>query len=181
MCGFTMKTIRPAGMLWANCLRSLRVVLVFWGIGVVGSGAENELRNGSFESMDGGRPRGWRVQRWGGVGEGSVAGEGRSGERSVLLESVDGGDLAWTTRVVVEPYGRYRLSGWVKTEGVELDGGRGALLNLHDMQGVATESVVGTLGWTQVSVEFGVEDVSSVQVNCLLGGRGGVGDGEGVV
>lgn len=172
MCGFTMKTIRPAGMLWANCSRSLRVVLGLGLVGLVGLGAENQVRNGSFEVMDGVRPRGWRVQTWAGAGEGSVVGEGRSGERSVSLESGGGGDLAWTTRVVVEPYGRYRLSGWVKTEGVEVDGARGALLNLHDMQGVATEAVVGTRGWTQVSVEFGVEDMSSVQVNCLLGGWG---------
>jgi hypothetical protein len=55
------------------------------------------------------------------------------------LSSDQGGDLSWTATVPVEPFTRYGLSGWIKTENVKpVEGGRGALLNLHNLQGVAT-------------------------------------------
>ena len=58
------------------------------------------------------------------------------------------------TTAAVEPYARYRLSGWIKTEGVQVRGGRGALLNIHNLQPVATPALTGTNDWTRVEVEF---------------------------
>jgi alpha-N-arabinofuranosidase len=72
--------------------------------------------------------------------------------------------------VPVEPYARYRLSGWIKTEDVK--GARGALLNLHGVDGAATAAVTGTKDWTRVQVEFESDQRDAVQVNCLLGGWG---------
>jgi alpha-N-arabinofuranosidase len=69
-------------------------------------------------------------------------------------------------------FARYRLSGWIETEVKTSGGGQGALLNLHNLQGVATPAVTGTSDWKQVEVEFDIEDQASVQVNCLLGGWG---------
>ncbi len=73
---------------------------------------------------------------------------------------------------MVEPFARYRLSGWIKTQDVEPGSGRGALLNLHNMQGVATPAVHGTQDWTRVEVEFDTDANDMVQVNCLFGGWG---------
>jgi alpha-L-arabinofuranosidase len=133
----------------------------------------NLVPNASFERADGQWPRAWRQNRWGGEGILSYANTGRSGSRSVALASDPGGDLSWTATVSVEPFARYRLSGWIKTEGVKPgDGARGALFNLHNLQSVATPAVTGTTDWTRVETEFDTEDQSSVQVNCLLGGWG---------
>lgn len=134
--------------------------------------AENLIRNGSFESADGERPRGWRVETWSGQGRSEYAQIAHSGQRSVMLGSSDGADIAWTTSVRIEPFGRYRLSGWIKTENVQPGSGRGALLNLHNLQGIATPAVSGTTDWKQVQVEFDVDDLDTLQVNCLLGGWG---------
>ncbi|MCK6500895.1 MAG: hypothetical protein L6Q38_15570, partial [Nitrospira sp.] len=91
----------------------------------------------------------------------------------MVLASEQGGDLSWSATVRVEPYTRYRLSGWIKTDNVRpVEGGRGALLNLHDLQGIATSAVTGTADWTEVQAEFQTAEQSSVQVNCLLGGWG---------
>jgi alpha-N-arabinofuranosidase len=73
----------------------------------------------------------------------------------------------------LEPFARYRLAGWIKTEGVKpTEGARGALFNLHGMEAVATPPVIGTSDWTRVEVEFDIDDQSSIQVNCLFGGWG---------
>ena len=130
------------------------------------------MRNGSFEQAEGDRPSAWRRVTWGGSGRLEHARVGRTGERSVLLASDEGGDLSWTTTVPVEPFARYRLSAWIRTEGVEAGSGRGALLNLHDMQPLATPAVTGTQDWTLVELELETEDRYAVQVNCLLGGWG---------
>jgi alpha-N-arabinofuranosidase len=130
------------------------------------------MRNGSFEQAEGDRPSAWRRVTWGGSGRLEHESVGRTGERSVLLASDEGGDLSWATTVPVEPFARYRLSAWIRTEDVEAGSGRGALLNLHDMQPLATPAVTGTQDWTLVELEFETEDRDAVQVNCLLGGWG---------
>lgn len=134
--------------------------------------AQNPVPNPSFEQGDG-RPRGWRTETWAGEGAFGHAKVGRTGNRSVELSSERGGDLSWTANVPVEPFARYRLSGWIKTEGLKpLAGARGALLNLHNLQGVATSAVSGTSDWTRVETEFDTTDQGSVQINCLFGGWG---------
>jgi alpha-N-arabinofuranosidase len=134
---------------------------------------QNVLPNPSFEDAQGNRPRGWRTETWTGQATFRHAQVGRTGNRSVEIASETGADVAWTATVAVDPFARYRLSGWIKTENlVPLDGGRGALLNIHGMSGVATRAVTGTVDWTLVETEFETEDQTSVQVNCLFGGWG---------
>lgn len=134
--------------------------------------AENLVRNGSFESVGRNGPRFWQQQTWGGIGDFTLAESGRTGDRSARISSSEGGDLSWSITVPAEPFGRYRLSAWIKTDGLDAGTGRGALLNLHNLQGVATDAVTGTADWKQVSVEFDVDDIDSLQINCLLGGWG---------
>lgn len=135
-------------------------------------GAANALPNGSFEQQRDGRPEGWRMEKWGGDGAFEYANVGRTGQHSVAINSERGADIGWGTTVAVEPYARYRLSGWIKTENVQTRNGRGALLNLHNIQPVATRALTGTNDWTRVEVVFETEEQDAVQVNCLFGGWG---------
>jgi alpha-N-arabinofuranosidase len=137
-----------------------------------GRAAENLLPNASFESADGERPRRWRVETWGGSGQAEYARVSHTGARSVALTSTQGADISWSITVPVEPYTRYRLAGWIKTENVEAGSGRGALLNVHNLPGVATPAMTGSTDWKRVETEFDVEDLDSLQVNCLFGGWG---------
>ena len=135
--------------------------------------AQNPIPNASFEQIDGRRPRGWRTETFAGQGSFQQTSPAHTGERCVELSSTQGGDLAWTTTARVDPFTRYRLTGWIKTEDVKpIDGGRGALLNLHDLQGIATSALTGTTDWTEVKVEFQTAEQSTLQINCLLGGWG---------
>jgi alpha-L-arabinofuranosidase len=136
------------------------------------TGQQNLLPNPGFERAQADRPSGWRQQRWTGEAEFRLDPTARSGERSAVVTSREGGDASWSANAGVEPYGRYRLSGWVRTEGVQAKGGQGALLNVHGLQGAATPALTGDNDWTRVEVEFEVEDQDAVQVNCLLGGWG---------
>ncbi len=133
---------------------------------------QNLIPNSSFEEGTAKGPRGWRTYTWGGKANFEYVEGGRTGRRCVAISSADGADAAWYIQVPVEPYARYRLSGWIKAEGVERKNGRGVLLNLHDMQPLATQAVVGTTDWTRVELQFETDDQDSVWINCLFGGWG---------
>ncbi|MBM4090835.1 MAG: alpha-N-arabinofuranosidase [Planctomycetes bacterium] len=133
---------------------------------------EQPLPNASFEEADGDRPAQWRQQRWSGQATFRHAATGRTGARSVSITSERGGDASWTTAVHVTPFARYRLSGWIRTENVQASNGRGALLNVHQMEETATPALTGNRDWTRVEVEFDVDDQDVLQVNCLFGGWG---------
>jgi len=138
--------------------------------------AANLLPNPSFEEEVGQKPVGWQTQSWGGEGTFGYAAAGRTGRRCLTISSEKGADIGWSATVPVEPHASYRLSGWIKTENVApAPGGRagkGALLNLHNIQPIQTKAVSGTSDWTQVEVLFETGGEDAVQVNCLFGGWG---------
>lgn len=122
--------------------------------------------NGSFEQASGDRPTGWRSQTW--AGRGSYTYEtGRTG-RGVLVSSTEGVDGGWQTQIQVKPYSKYKLTAWIKTEGVEKIDGQGALLNLHTRQD-RTTPVTGTKDWSQVAMDIETGPDDAIVLNCLLG------------
>jgi hypothetical protein len=74
--------------------------------------------------------------------------------------------------VPLEPFGRYRLSGWIKTDNVAAGRVAARCFNVHDLQPAATPAVTGTKDWTRVETVFEVQEQHSIQINCLLGGWG---------
>jgi len=137
---------------------------------------ENLLPNASFERIADGRPANWQTQSWGGNAAFNLADLARTGKHSLVVSSTSGADASWFTVVAVEPHSMYRLSGWIKTEDVKLLDGRrparGALLNVHNIQPIATNAVKGSADWTKVQVLFDTGGETGVQINCLLGGWG---------
>jgi alpha-N-arabinofuranosidase len=53
-----------------------------------------------------------------------------------------------------------------------LKDGRGAQLNVHELQSVRTKAVTGNTDWTKVQCEFETGFETSIQINCLFGGWG---------
>ena len=138
-----------------------------------GSKPANLIQNSSFEEADNETPARWISQTWGGSGNFEYAKIGRTGNRSAMISSENGGDVSWCTPMIsIRPFSRYRLSGWIKTENLVATTGRGALFNLHNIQPLQTPAVTGTKDWTRVELEFDSEANESVQINCLLGGWG---------
>ena len=116
----------------------------------------------------------WRPMQWGrGEYRAIIATDvAHGGARSALLETNSGADCAWTQRVEVHPHSRYQLSGWIRCRGVQSDSGRGAFLNVQEVQGPTTPPLTGTHDWTRVEMTFDTGAQTSVQINCLLGGWG---------
>jgi len=134
--------------------------------------APTAVTNPSFEQLDGESPVGWKTAVWQRSAEFAVDAVAHTGSRSAKISSRDGGDASWTTVVLVKPFARYRLTAWIKTEGVEAGTGTGALLNLHGLGRLRTPAIVGTQDWTRVELEFNTESNDAIQINCLLGGWG---------
>jgi alpha-N-arabinofuranosidase len=145
--------------------------LAFLLLGLPVFAAENLIKNPSFEEGRDGRVARWAEQTWGGQATLSVAETGHTGKRCVKIESKEGADASWAQRFEVEPGAKIRVSAWVKTEGVELKGGRGVLLNIHGMNGAETQPLKGTNDWTQ-AMEVTTGDEEEIMVNCPLGGFG---------
>jgi len=137
------------------------------------AGVTQFVANGSFEEMDGQNPKGWRPRSWQrGGAEFAVASSGHTGARSVMISSEKGADASWMAAVPVKPYSRYKLGGFIKTEGVEAGTGRGAQININGEEAWRTAPLAGTLDWSQVDVEFDAGANDAVEVTCLLGGWG---------
>ncbi len=135
-------------------------------------GVKNAISNTSFEEVEGNRPKGWRTVNWQPKAEFAVdESVAHSGKRSVRISSADGADASFQSIVVVQPYAKYRLSGWIKTLDLRPGTSKGALINLHAMD-IMTEAVSGTQDWTRVEVIFDTEGTDAVSVNCLFGGWG---------
>jgi uncharacterized protein len=94
------------------------------------------LENGAFEERADSAPRGWSKAVWGAPGGDAdmrfvADAPGRSGN-AVGIASEQGVDAAWSQTVPIEPWSRYRMSGWIRTENLTpLGGAAGALINIH--------------------------------------------------
>lgn len=131
------------------------------------------IPNPSFEEHDGPRVSGWSVQTWSGEAKFDHVQEARDGQFGVVVRSESGGDAAWIAEFPVKPYSVYRFTGWVKTDAVQSDAGRGAFIRVFAQEGsLAPEPITGTQDWTRVeqTVDTGPEDTLKVQ--CALGGGG---------
>jgi alpha-N-arabinofuranosidase len=154
-------------------LASIILVVLFLTATAIGADQpQNLIKNPSFEEAADNMPAGWKPQTWGGRAEFKYEQTGRTGSRCVMVSSEAGADAGWQTAAEVKPFSQYKLTGWIKTENVVATTGRGALLNMHNIQPLQTRALTGNNDWTQVELEFDSADNSSVEINCLFGGWG---------
>jgi len=148
------------------------LVAAFLICAAVAAESGNIVPNGSFEEALNDRPVGWEQQTYGGKGQFSYVEGGRTGKWAVSLSSESGADIGWLASVPIKPRSQYRLSGWIKTENVAAGSGKGALLNLHNIQPLQSRAVTGTNDWTRVEIVFDSGEHQLAEINCLLGGWG---------
>jgi putative membrane-bound dehydrogenase-like protein len=145
------------------------------GIAEADSG-RNLLPNPDFSRISNGKPEGWADLRvYGGGKPGPItlasSPEGRDGSPCLTIRTKEARDCGAAVTVPVEPGTRYRLSGWIRTTGLQPVRGPGALLNIHS--GERTKGVRGTSPWTEVSLEFDSGNRRQAVIHCLFGGYGG--------
>jgi len=137
--------------------------------------AKNLFLNPGAEEVNGELPANWRVRTYNGTAKHSVAAGGRSGSRAFFIESERGADTSFHFDLDVLPGHDYLLSGWIKTENLRtLRGGRGAMLELHSLNGAQpmTRPLTGTNDWTNVELKFSTRGQREISVNLLYGGWG---------
>ena len=156
------------------CLAALvgLVGILFGDLAVAGQDTVNLLPNASFEEAAGDQPGQWKTHSWSGNAKFEYAEIGHTGKRSLMITSAEGADASWYAQVPVEPHATYRLSGWIKTDAAKRKRGKGALLNLHEIQPIQTKALTGSNDWTEVEVLFETGGRDHVWVNCLFGGWG---------
>ena len=136
---------------------------------------ENILPNASFEEGREDRPAAWRPASYNDRGGTTFSYEDdpahvRTGKRSLKITSTQGADVGWRANVRVKPNTDYKMSGWVKTEG--LRGARGSLMNVHTIGEGVTSPVSGDSDWTKVESTFNTGGQENILINCLFGGWG---------
>jgi len=145
------------------------------GTTTVASGTpKNLLPNSHFEDGNGNNPTGWSPRSYGGApAQSKWVDGGRNGGKCLEIISTAGSDAGWYAECDVEPNTDYKFSGWVKTENVKNNGGRGAQFNVHNGPAQPrTQAVAGTKDWTKVEVTFNSGDNKQLGFNALFGGWG---------
>lgn len=158
----------------------LKAVLASRLAGEARGGAPGERRNlvpnPSFEEGGEDRADGWTVRTYGGVAEHRVVRDvARGGERSLRISSGTGADSSAFCELELDPGATYRVTAWIRTEELARGSGRGAQLNVHELQSpapVRTDGVDGTDTWRQVETTFDAQGRDRVTLNCLFGGWG---------
>ena len=134
----------------------------------------NLITNGDFETLDNAQPKGWQVRTYTGQAEHTVD-AGRNGGHALKITSQRGSDTSWHHDVTVESETEYLISGWIKTENLGTrGGGRGAMLEIHQLNGRQPMSQVlkGNQDWTRVELAFNSGPQREISLNLLYGGWG---------
>lgn len=134
--------------------------------------ALDTIVNASFEETQGGKIVGWAPKTWEGRAKFDHSESAHDGSRSLMVSSVDGADAGWQGFAVVRPYSKYRFTAWVKTEGVAVTNGKGAVINVQLAQANPTQPLVGNQDWTRVESVFDTGPVDVLEINCVLGAWG---------
>jgi alpha-N-arabinofuranosidase len=154
-----------------NTKRIASFLLFIFSLFAISSAAGQVLDNPGFEpGRNNSNSMGWQTHTWTGKADFLTENAGHKDSSSVMISSQDGADAAWTQAVSLSPFGKYKLSGWIKTENVTATTGKGALLNISDL--IKTKALTGTNDWTYLEYEFEANGLDSGQVNCLFGGWG---------
>jgi hypothetical protein len=127
-------------------------------------GQTNLLTNGALVPNGNGPPNGWRLQTFGGVGPRwffQPGGPNGTQDHELGISSSSGTDTAWVgNNVGVQPGWHLTLSGFIKTQGVPVDGPGAALqLDCQASDGktvgqITTPPVRGDTNWTQVQAQI---------------------------
>ena len=138
---------------------------------------ENLLANPGFEDLDtNGLPIGWFSDayiRREGVSLFSIVGDAKAGANAARVENFDLNDASFAQTVQVEPNTMYRLSGWIRAEGIG-DAGHGANLSIEGVH-AKSDSFRSTNGSWEYVETYGVtgDDQKEITVFARVGGYSG--------
>jgi hypothetical protein len=130
---------------------------------------DNMLKNFRFQEVENGLPRVGAASTWGGEAKFEISEAGFHDKSCLMISSETGGNASWGQKIILKPYHKYKLWGFIKTENLK-DEGWGAVLSIHGTDS-KTRSIKGTNDWQYVECLF-ESTGGEVMINCLFGGWG---------
>jgi len=137
----------------------------------------NLLKNPGFEEVSGELPADWVPDVYikdADAGKVSVEeGKGRSNSKALVISNLKSNDSKVFQEMQVEPDKVYKISCWIKTEGI-LNKAGSANLTLLNGKGIHTSvEYSDTNGdWKELSLYIKMTDSDNLKVGCRLGGQG---------
>lgn len=128
---------------------------------------EGLIQNPSAEITEGSTVRGWTPEARARYATHFYDNVAHTGKKSLFIDAGRFTAGRWSTKVLLKPWSKYHLSGWVKTENLVSESGKGAGFRVDGMMTDST-GLSGTSDWKQVSFDFETGNNDCAIVSCLL-------------
>jgi alpha-N-arabinofuranosidase len=133
-----------------------------------GKGVEyGVIQNPSAEITDGSVVKGWTYDARARNVIHFYDNVAHEGTKSLFIKADRFGTGRWSTKVLLKPWSRYRFTGWIKTENLISDGGKGAGFRLDGLEFVP-QGLLGTNDWQKVVYDFQTGNNDCVTIACVL-------------
>ncbi len=125
------------------------------------------IQNPSAEMTDGSVVKGWTSDLRARFATQFYDNTAHSGTKSLFIKADRFANGRWSTKVLLKPWSKYRFTGWIKTEDVVTENGKGAGFRMSGLD-VEPKGFSGTNDWTQVIYEFETGNNDCLTVACML-------------
>lgn len=146
----------------------ISAAILFLGCNPQGRDAgKNLVTNPSAEITDGSVVNGWTADMRARNTIHFYDNVAHSGAKSLFIKADRSANGRWSTKVVLKPWSKYRFTGWIKTENVVSENGKGAGFRLD---GIVADTVgfTGTNEWLQYGTDFVTGSDDCVLLSCML-------------
>ena len=125
------------------------------------------IQNPSAEITDGSVVKGWTFDPRSRNATHFYDNVAQEGTKSLFIKADRFSTGRWTSKVLLKPWSKYRFTGWIKTENLVTQDGKGAGFRMDGLK-VETQGLTGTNDWTQVSYEFETGNNDCALIACVL-------------
>ena len=126
-----------------------------------------KIENPSAEITEGSIVKGWNFDETAGNPVHFYDNVAQQGTKSLFINADRFSTGRWSTKVLLKPWSKYRFTGWIKTENLVSEYGKGAGFKIDGFN-VETKGFVATNDWTFVKYEFETGDNDCAVISCLL-------------
>jgi len=133
-----------------------------------GPGIEyGKIQNPSAEITEGSVVKGWNFDANANGVTHFYDNVAREGTKSLFINADRFAAGKWSSKVLLKPWSKYRFTGWIKTENLVSESGKGAGFRMEGLN-VEPKGFKGTNGWTLVTYEFETGNNDCVTIACQL-------------
>ena len=126
-----------------------------------------QIQNPSAEITDGSVVKGWTSDPRARTAIHFYDNVAQTGTKSLFIQADRFTSGRWTTKVLLKPWSKYRFTGWIKTENLVSQTGKGAGFRMERLD-VELKGFTGTNDWTRVDYEFETGNDDCVTIACVL-------------